>query len=249
MSQPTPALQILVIDDEPAMVGAIAALVGSAGHRVSPAYDGHDAIRRYDAEQPDLVILDLAMPGMDGLAVCSAIRQRGTTPIIVLSGEGQETAKVEALDAGADDYVTKPFGKQELLARIRAVMRRRGEEGSVGEAQAGSVHIDRRRHEVWAAERLLRLTPIEYALLDALVSARGDLVTHAELLAAGWPGEPDPDPLWTKPHLARLRAKLRDAGAALPTPVRAIGYRLIEPRPSARPEGQPGLPPQGGARR
>jgi two-component system KDP operon response regulator KdpE len=230
----TDALRILVIDDEPAMVGAVAALVGSVGHRVSAAYDGAEGLRHYDADRPDLVILDLAMPGMDGLAVCSELRQRGATPIIVLSGEGQEAAKVEALDAGADDYVTKPFGKAELLARIRAVTRRRAAE-PVAEPAPGSVRIDRRRHEAWAGDRLLRLTPIEFALLEELVAARGDLVPHAELLAAGWPGEPDPDPLWVKPHLARLRAKLRDAGAAEPTPVRAIGYRLIEPQPPARP--------------
>jgi two-component system, OmpR family, KDP operon response regulator KdpE len=224
-------LRILVIDDEPAMVGAVAALVGSVGHRVSAAYDGAEGLRHYDDEHPDLVILDLAMPGMDGLTVCTELRQRGATPIIVLSGEGQEAAKVEALDAGADDYVTKPFGKDELLARIRAVTRRRRDEPD--ESQQGSVRIDRRRHEAWANDRLLQLTPIEFALLEALVAARGDLVPHAELLAAGWPGEPDPDPLWVKPHLARLRAKLRDTGAAEPAPVRAIGYRLIEPGPPA----------------
>jgi len=228
------ALRILVIDDEPAMVGAVAALVGSVGHRVTAAYDGVEGLRHYDADRPDLVILDLAMPGMDGLAVCSELRRRGATPIIVLSGEGQEAAKVEALDAGADDYVTKPFGKAELLARIRAVTRRHAAE-AVDEPEPGSVRIDRRRHEAWAGDRPLRLTPIEFALLEELVAARGDLVPHAELLAAGWPGEPDPDPLWVKPHLARLRAKLRDAGGAEPTPVRAIGYRLIEPQPPARP--------------
>jgi DNA-binding response OmpR family regulator len=219
-------LRILVIDDEPAMVGAVAALVGSDGHRVIAAYDGDEGLSRYDADRPDLVILDLAMPGLDGLAVCSAIRQRGITPIIVLSGEGQEAAKVEALDAGADDYVTKPFGKAELLARIRAVMRRPRDTTAAEERQ--SVRIDRRRHEAWANDRLLALTPIEFALLDALVAARGDLVTHRELLAAGWRGEPNPDPLWVKPHLARLRSKLRDAGAATPEPVRAMGYRLTE---------------------
>ena len=226
------ALRILVIDDEPAMVGAVAALVGSEGHRVSAAYDGVEGLRHYDDERPDLVILDLAMPGLDGLSVCSELRQRGTTPIIVLSGEGQEAAKVEALDAGADDYVTKPFGKSELLARIRAVTRRRRAEPD--DARQGSIRIDRRRHEAWAGDRLLQLTPIEFALLEALVAARGDLVPHPELLAAGWPGEPDPDPLWVKPHLARLRAKLREAGAAEPTPVRAIGYRLTEPGQPAR---------------
>jgi two-component system KDP operon response regulator KdpE len=224
-------LRILVIDDEPAMVGAVAALVGSVGHRVSAAYDGSEGLRRHDADRPDLVILDLAMPGMDGLAVCTEIRRRGSTPIIILSGEGQEAAKVEALDAGADDYVTKPFGKSELLARIRAVTRRRRDEPAP--AEAGSVRIDRRRHEAWAHDRLLQLTPIEFALLEELVTARGDLVPHAELLAAGWPGEPDPDPLWLKPHLARLRAKLRAAGGAEPMPVRAVGYRLSEPQPPA----------------
>ena len=226
------ALRILVIDDEPAMVGAVAALVGSVGHRVSAAYDGSEGLRRHEADRPDLVILDLAMPGMDGLAVCTEIRRRGSTPIIILSGEGQEAATVEALDAGADDYVTKPFGKSELLARIRAVTRRRREEASPSEL--GSVRIDRRRHEAWANDRLIQLTPIEFALLEELVAARGDLVPHAELLAAGWPGEPDPDPLWLKPHLARLRAKLRATGAAEPMPVRAVGYRLSEPQPPAR---------------
>ena len=224
-------LRILVIDDEPAMIGAVAALVGRAGHRVSAAYDGHEALRRYDADAPDLVILDLAMPGLDGVAVAREIRKRGATPIIILSGEGEEAAKVEALDAGADDYITKPFGKDELLARIRAVTRRRETPSATA---TGSVRIDQRRHEAWAGDRLLQLTPIEFALLGALVAARGDLVTHAELLRAGWRGEPDPDPLWIKPHLTRLRSKLREAGAAAPTPVRALGYRLIEPAPSAR---------------
>ena len=232
------SLRILVIDDEPAMIGAVAALVGSVGHRVSAAYDGHEAVRRYDAEAPDLVILDLAMPGLDGVAVCREIRKRGPTPIIILSGEGEEAAKVEALDAGADDYVTKPFGKDELLARIRAVARRRP--STPAATASGSVRIDQRRHEAWAGDRLLTLTPIEFALLEALVVARGDLVTHEELLRAGWRGEPDPDPLWIKPHLARLRSKLREAGAAMPTPVRALGYRLIEQGPAARSTPGPG---------
>ncbi len=177
-------LRILVIDDEPAMIGAVAALVGSVGHKVSAAYDGHEAIRRFDADRPDLVILDLAMPGLDGIAVCEEIRRRGPTPIIVLSGEGQEAAKVEALDAGADDYVTKPFGKDELLARIRAVSRRRSS-GRVASTAGGSLRIDLQRHEAWAGETLLPLTPIEFTLLEVLVRASGNLVTHEELLAGG----------------------------------------------------------------
>ena len=230
------SLRILVIDDDPPMIGAVAAVVGSAGHRVSAAYDGHEALRRFEAEQPDLVILDLAMPALDGIAVCQALRRRSATPIIVLSGEGQEAAKVEALDAGADDYVTKPFGKQELLARIRAVTRRGNE--SAPSARDG-IRIDRRRHEAWAGGQMLTLTPIEFAILEALVDARGALVSHAELLRAGWGDEPDPDPLWLKPHLSRLRSKLRTAGATVPSPVRALGYRLIEPSPSARATREP----------
>jgi DNA-binding response OmpR family regulator len=228
------SLRILVIDDEPAMVGAVAALVGSVGHRVTAAYDGAEALRRYEAERPDLVLLDLAMPGVDGLGVCQAIRARGTTPIIILSGEGQEAAKVEALDAGADDYVTKPFGKEELLARIRALMRRRAEMPPT-EGPEPVIGIDRLRHEARAGGERLDLTPIEFRLLAALVEAGGRLVTHPDLLGAGWPDEPDPDPFWTKPHLTRLRRKLAAAGAPLPTPVRGIGYRLIDPpnRPAA----------------
>jgi two-component system KDP operon response regulator KdpE len=235
-------LRILVVDDEPAMVGAIAALVGSAGHRVSAAYDGVEALRRYDAEPPDVVLLDLAMPGHDGLAVCEAIRRRGATPIIVVSGEGQETAKVEALDAGADDYVTKPFGKQELLARIRAVIRRRAADGEPArEGPPPLIRIDDARHEARVGDALLNLTRTEFALLAALVEARGRLVSQHALLGAGWPGERDPDPLWLKPHLARLRRKLEDASAPAPVPVRGIGYRLIDPpsSPAAAARSQP----------
>jgi DNA-binding response OmpR family regulator len=226
-------LRILVIDDEPAMVGAVAALVGSVGYRVVPAYDGREALARYDAERPDVVLLDLAMPQLDGLSVCRALRQRGDTPIIILSGENEEAAKVEALDAGADDYVTKPFGKQELLARVRAVLRRRGTAGGDPEpvlTAAGGFRVDRRIYEARYRDRLLGLTKVEFELLAALVEARGRLVSHAELLRAGWPEETDPDPLWPKPHLTRLRAKLAAAGAPPPVSVRGVGYRLIEPR-------------------
>ena len=108
----TGALRILVVDDEPAMVGAITALVGSAGHRVITAYDGEAALERFAAEAPDLVLLDLAMPGIDGVEVLRRIRRTSRIPVIVLTGETDELAKVEALDIGADDYVTKPFGRQ-----------------------------------------------------------------------------------------------------------------------------------------
>ena len=227
MPQAGAGLRILVVDDEPAMVGAITALVGTAGHQVITAYDGDTALRRFEEEAPDLILLDLAMPGRDGVDVCREIRKASRTPIIVLTGEADELAKVEALDAGADDYVTKPFGRQELLARIRAVMRRLdGSEAPAGGLRVGSLTLDTGRHEATVDGEALALTRTEFALLAALTSARGRVVAHDRLLAAGWPNDPDPDPQWLKPHLARLRAKLEEAGAPLPTSVRGVGYRL-----------------------
>ena len=129
-------LRILVVDDDPAMVGAITALVGQDGHQVITAYDGLTAVRRFREESPDLVLLDLAMPGPDGFSVAGQIRAAGNVPILVVSGESGEGAKVRALEIGADDYLTKPFGRQELLARIAAVMRRvDAAGGSVGGGQ------------------------------------------------------------------------------------------------------------------
>ena len=225
------ALRILVVDDEPAMVGAVSALVGSAGHQVVTAYDGDTALRRLGDEAPDLVLLDLAMPGRDGVDVVREARRSSDVPIIILTGETDELAKVEALDAGADDYVTKPFGRQELLARIRAVLRRRESMPTVGigraaQAQFAGLTIDTGRFEASVADRSLSLTRIEFALLASLVEARGRVVNHAGLLAAGWPGERDPDPQWLKPHVARLRTKLDSVGGPLPTSVRGVGYRL-----------------------
>ena len=225
------SLRILVVDDEPAMVGAVSALVGSAGHQVVTAYDGDTALRRLAEESPDLMLLDLAMPGRDGVEVVRVARRSSEVPIIILTGETDELAKVEALDAGADDYVTKPFGRQELLARIRAVLRRResvpvAPAMRVPELQLGSLVIDGGRFAATVDGRPLPLTRIEFALLAALVEASGRVVPHAALLAAGWPGERDPDPQWLKPHLARLRAKLESLDGPLPTSVRGIGYRL-----------------------
>ena len=117
-------MKILVVDDEPAMVGALGALLGQAGHRIVAAYDGEEALRRFASDAPDLVLLDLAMPGLDGAAVCRAIRERSAAPIVVVSGETDPGVTVELLDAGADDFVRKPFRGDELLARIRAVLRR-----------------------------------------------------------------------------------------------------------------------------
>jgi two-component system KDP operon response regulator KdpE len=226
----TRPLRILVVDDDPAMVGAITALVGTEGHQVITAYDGITAVKRFREETPDVVLLDLAMPGPDGFTVAGQIRAAGSAPILVVSGESSENAKVRALGIGADDYLVKPFGKAELLARIAAVMRRaeRGPVASLsGPVSYGSLHLEPGRHVARVDGTELELTPTEYRLLEALARAQGDLVPHLQLARAGWPGEPDPDLLWLKPHLARLRSKVTEARGPQIVAVRGVGYRLL----------------------
>jgi len=226
-------LRILVVDDDPAMVGAISALVGTEGHQVITAYDGLTAVRRFREESPDLVLLDLAMPGPDGFTVAGQMRAAGAAPILVVSGESAEEAKVRALRIGADDYLVKPFGKAELLARIAAVMRRfdRSVTPAGGPLTAGNLELDHSRHGARVGDSELTLTPTEFRLLEMLVRAGGALVPHLQLARAGWPAEADPDLLWLKPHLARLRAKVEAAGGPAILAVRGVGYRVAADPP------------------
>lgn len=235
------ALTILVVDDEPAWVGALGAVLGRAGHRIVAAYDGEEALRRFRSDRVDAVLLDLAMPGLDGAEVCRQMRAVSDVPILIVSGERDRSVPAELLDLGADDYVRKGAPSSELLARIRAVVRRRagGANAGAGAAAGGAAgarrsgwQLDVRRHEIRWQDALVPATAIEFRLLAVLVERLGDLVPQADLLVAGWPTENDPDPLWLKPHLARLRVKLRTLGAPIPVAVRAVGYRL-EARPPA----------------
>lgn len=226
-------LRILVVDDDPAMVGAITALVGTEGHQVITAYDGLNAVRRFREEAPDIVLLDLAMPGPDGFTVAGQMRAIAPTPIVVVSGESAEEAKVRALGLGADDYIVKPFGRAELLARIAAVMRRVDRSsigGGAGRVTFGDLTLEPSRHEAHVGEVPISLTPTEYRLLEAMARASGDLVPHLLLARAGWPAEIDPDLLWLKPHMARLRAKISaEPRAPRIAAVRGVGYRLEAP--------------------
>jgi DNA-binding response OmpR family regulator len=172
-------------------------------------------------------LLDLAMPGLDGATVCRRIREVSDVPIIVVSGERDNAATVELLDLGADDYVRKPFRSDELLARVHAVARRaavRGRRTASGEATGYA--LDRRRHEIRWQGTPLPTTVTEFRLLRLMIEHLGEVVTHDDLLAAGWPDVLDPAPEWLKPHLARLREKLVSAGAPVPIAVRGVGYRL-----------------------
>lgn len=231
-------MKILVVDDEPAMVGALGALLGQAGHRIVAAYDGEEALRRFASDAPDLVLLDLAMPGLDGATVCARIRESSETPIIIVSGERERQATVELLDAGADDYIRKPFRADELLARVRAVARRATLARTAG-AEAAAMptaghgpdawELDLKRHEIRWQRTAIPATLTEFRLLAALLDRIGEVVTQDALLAAGWPDVPDPDPLWLKPHLARLREKLVAIGAPIPVAIRGVGYLLETP--------------------
>lgn len=226
------SLKILVVDDEPAMVGALGALLGQAGHRIVAAYDGDEALRRFREDEPDLVLLDLAMPGLDGATVCQRIRETSDVPVVVVSGERDRAATVELLDLGADDYIRKPFRADELLARVRAVARRTASvprtrpAGASQPPAASNWELDRRRHEIRWSGSPVPATVTEFRLLRELVGRLGEVVPHDDLLKAGWPDVPDPDPLWLKPHLARLREKLVHAGAPIPVAVRGVGYIL-----------------------
>jgi DNA-binding response OmpR family regulator len=217
-------LTLLVVDDEPAWVGALGAVLGKAGHRIVAAYDGDEALRRFRSDRVDVVLLDLAMPRLDGAEVVRAIRTESDTPIIVVSGERDRSVPAELLDLGADDYVRKGVPSAELLARIRAVVRRRADRPV--ERAGGGWDLDTRRHEIRWRGSLIPATAIEFRLLALLIERLGELVPHGDLLAAGWPDVPDPDPLWLKPHLARLRDKLHAAHAPVPVAVRGVGYRL-----------------------
>ena len=218
---------ILVVDDEPAMVGMVAALLGDDGHQIVTAYDGETALKRHAEERPDLVILDRRLPRMSGDDVCRAIRAVANTPILMLTGEKGSEERARLLDLGADDYLEKPFSKKELSARVRALLRRAPAPiRTDAAAKIGRLIVDPRQHRATVDGTALDLTPTEFRLLAALAGRPGEVVERKALLRAAWPDERDPDPEWLKAHLARLRSKLIAAGIPDLANVRGVGYRL-----------------------
>ena len=199
-------LKILIVDDEPGILAAMAPLLRARGYDVATAMSGRAALSGVERDSPDLVILDLGLPDMDGVEVCRLIRDGRAMPIIVLSARGAETDKVNALDAGADDYVTKPFGTEELLARIRVALRRTEPPPSPGDAIVrGDLLIDRDRHRVPRGEAEIRLTPKEFELLLFLAQRPGRVLTHRAILKAIW----GPNAVDQPEHLRVLVGSLR----------------------------------------
>lgn len=201
---------VLVVDDEPQIRRALAANLKAREYEVLQASTGEEALRLAAERRPDVVILDIGLPGMDGIEVVHGIRGWSEVPIIMLSVRRDESDKVEALDAGADDYLTKPFGMGELLARLRAALRRAGTDEVEPVVDAGSLHID------LAAKRVLRdgadvhLTPTEWGLVEQLVRNPGKLVTQRQLLQSVWGPEYGTETHYLRVYMAALRRKLED---------------------------------------
>jgi two-component system, OmpR family, KDP operon response regulator KdpE len=201
--------RILVVDDESQIARVLRTSLSSHGYDIRVANDGETALEIMKDWSPDLVITDLAMPNMDGLELCLRVRSKTQIPIIVLSVRGEERTKVKALDAGADDYVTKPFGIEELLARVRAHLRRvQREESELDPIEAGDFKIDPGARSVLVKDRPVHLTPKEFDLLVYLARHAGKVVTHRALLAAVWGGQSTEQVEYLRVFVAQLRKKL-----------------------------------------
>ncbi|MBZ5628732.1 MAG: response regulator transcription factor [Acidobacteriia bacterium] len=208
--------KILIVDDEPQIARVLKTTLSSRGYSTRTAADGDDALQVMKEWSPDLLITDLRMPNMDGLELCRHVRTKSQIPIIVLSVRGEERTKVEALDAGADDYVTKPFSTNELLARVRAALRR------VSAAQPpeseviaiGDFRIDLQAHCVHVRNQEVKLTPKEFDVLAYLARRHGKVVTHRGLLAAVWGDTSTEQPEYLRVVIGHLRKKLEPDEAA-----------------------------------
>ena len=219
----------MVVDDEPQITRVLRTSLSSHGYDIRVANDGETALEIMKDWSPDLVITDLAMPNMDGLELCRRLRTKTKIPIIVLSVRGEERTKVKALDAGADDYVTKPFGMEELLARVRANLRRtRTEEAEAGPIEAGDFKIDPGSRSVFVKDRAVHLTPKEFDLLAYLARHAGKVMTHRALLGAVWGGQSTEQVEYLRVFVGQLRKKLEPTASSPRYIVTEpwIGYRF-----------------------
>ncbi|MGA3333032.1 MAG: response regulator transcription factor [Terracidiphilus sp.] len=219
--------RILVIDDEFQITRVLRAALSAQGYDVRTANDPEEGLRLFHDWPPDLVITDLMMPGLSGVEVCRTIRSQGATPVLVLSVREHERSKVEALDAGADDYVTKPFSIQELLARVRAHLRR-APERTTAALEAGDFVIDARAHSILVQGKPIHLTPKEFDLLLHLARNSGKVMTHRALLTAVWGAQSVHQPEYLRVFVGQLRKKLEgETGRQYIQTEPWVGYRFI----------------------
>ena len=225
------AARILIVDDEPNIIGTIAPLLRSRGYVVFSAMSGRAGLEAAEHNKPDLMVLDLGLPDMDGVAVCREVRQTSGMPIVVLSARGAEADKVSALDAGADDYVTKPFGAEELLARIRATLRRtENPPPPSGPLTRGGLIIDRERFRVFRDNDEVRLTPKEFELLTFLAQHPGRVLTHRTILKAVWGTHAADQPEHLRVLVGSLRKKI-ESNPSSPKYILTepwVGYRFAD---------------------
>jgi Response regulators consisting of a CheY-like receiver domain and a winged-helix DNA-binding domain len=233
MSAHLEAAAILLVEDDDATRGSIATFLRGHGHDVREAGDATAAIAAWESRRPDLIILDLGLPDRDGLTVIRHVRREATTPVLVLSVRDREADKVTALDQGADDYVTKPFGMTELRARIDALIRRSAGPAAdaTGEIRVGALVVDVTRRLVTVHGRAVHLTPREYEVLKVLVMNAGRLVTHGRLLRAVWGTAYSEEAHYLHVYVSQIRRKLEAAdpdgslaGLILAEP--GVGYRI-----------------------
>jgi two-component system KDP operon response regulator KdpE len=235
----TRGANILLVDDEVSIQRAVAPLLRSRGFEVEIANSGQAALDAVDATPPDLIVLDLGLPDVDGTEVCRRIRQRSTVPIIVLSARGAEADKVDALELGADDYVTKPFGPDELVARIRVALRRLGREDAApaGRLHVGDFVVDFDRHRVLRGGTEIRLTPKEFDLLALLVRNPDRVLTHRVILKAIWGPQAvsQPEHLWVLIGQLRKKIEIDPANPKYLLSEPWVGYRFVpaDPTPPA----------------
>jgi two-component system KDP operon response regulator KdpE len=223
--------RVLVVDDEPQIVRGLRVVLRNAGFEVDSAGTKEEALDALSHRPPDAVLLDLVLPDGSGVDVCRAVREWSHVPIVVVSAVGDEREKVRALDAGADDYVTKPFGSQELAARLRAVLRRVSDTGNAPAIEVGDLVIDLADRRVRRGEDNIHLTPIEFDVLRVLALNRGRLVTHRQLLQEVWGPSYSDETHYLRVHVAHIRRKL-ELDPSRPRYLitePGVGYRLVEP--------------------
>lgn len=228
----TARTRILVVDDEPAIMRFLKPALEADGYEVSTAASVDEAVRRIARAVPEIVVLDLGLPDGDGKDVIRVVRQWSDVPIVVLSARDREAEKIEALDLGADDYVNKPFGVGELMARLRAALRHRGQARNEAEVlEVGDLEIDTARHRVTRKEAEVKLTPREFELLVLLARHAGKVMTHRQLLTAVWGAAHVEDTQYLRVYIGQLRQKIEDdpdEPKIILTEL-GIGYRLAEP--------------------
>ena len=216
--------KILVVDDEPTIREIVVSYLERDGFKTLEAADGNRARELLETDQPDLVVLDLMLPGTDGLELCRWIRSRSRLPVIMLTARGEESDRIVGLELGADDYVTKPFSPRELVARVQAILRRAGTAMPATTVTVGDVDVDLARHEARRGGEVVALAPREFALLAALVQHRGVVLSRRQLLDLAWGYDFFGDERTVDVHVRQLRRKLGD-GLPLAT-LRRTGYRL-----------------------